>query len=121
MRTFPRIDLLSLFLKANLLHPVFDVSNQLYGLKYTKRDDVPMYHPDVNLYEVRKSTGENGEDKLVALFIHDNFARSYKSSGAWMVSYCSLIPLSKASETDTYKLSIAERVQNPDEKPRGWR
>ena len=89
MRTFPRIDLLSLFLNANLLHQVFDVSNQLYGLKYSKRDDVPMYHPDVNLYEVRKSTGENGEDKLVALFIHDNFARSYKSSGAWMVSHCS--------------------------------
>jgi len=66
---------------------VFDVSNQLYGLKYIKRDDVPMYHPDVNLYEVRKSTGENGEDRLVALFIHDNFARSYKSSGAWMSEY----------------------------------
>ena len=83
----------SFFVRTYLCHPVFDVSNQLYGLKYVKRDDVPMYHPDVNLYEVRKSTGENGEDKLVALFIHDNFARSYKSSGAWMVGYCSFHPL----------------------------
>lgn len=58
---------------------VFDVSNKLYGLKYVKRDDIAGYHEDVNTYEVR-----DGDDKLVAIFLHDNYARAYKSSGAWM-------------------------------------
>ncbi|KAL7543782.1 hypothetical protein ACHAXR_013089 [Thalassiosira sp. AJA248-18] len=62
---------------------VFDVSNKLYGLKYVKRDDIVAYHPDVNVYEVRK--GEH--DELVALFLHDNYARPHKSSGAWMSEF----------------------------------
>jgi len=65
---------------------VFDVSNKLYGLKYVKRPDIVAYHPDVNVYEVRRDQ-ENGEDALVAIFIHDNYARPYKSSGAWMSEY----------------------------------
>ncbi len=56
-------------------------SEKLFGLRYIKRDDVPLYHSDADLYEVREG------DKLVALFIHDNFARPFKSSGAWMSEY----------------------------------
>jgi len=66
---------------------MFDVSNKLYGLKYVKRDDVETYHPDVNLYEVRKNKVNSDEDELVALFLHDNYARQHKSSGAWMSEY----------------------------------
>eukprot|EP00579_Thalassiosira_antarctica_P004409 CAMPEP_0201878844 /NCGR_PEP_ID=MMETSP0902-20130614/9897_1 /ASSEMBLY_ACC=CAM_ASM_000551 /TAXON_ID=420261 /ORGANISM="Thalassiosira antarctica, Strain CCMP982" /LENGTH=768 /DNA_ID=CAMNT_0048406553 /DNA_START=60 /DNA_END=2366 /DNA_ORIENTATION=+ len=68
---------------------VFDVSNKLYGLKYVKRDDIEAYHPDVNVYEVRrnKPNTETDEDELVALFLHDNYARPHKSSGAWMSEY----------------------------------
>jgi len=68
---------------------VFDVSNKLYGLKYVKRDDVEAYHPDVNVYEVRRNKAEakGEEDELVALFLHDNYARPHKSSGAWMSEY----------------------------------
>jgi peptidyl-dipeptidase Dcp len=65
---------------------VFDVSNKLYGLKYVKRPDIVAYHPDVNVYEVRRDNA-NGEEELVAIFLHDNFARPYKSSGAWMSEY----------------------------------
>eukprot|EP00804_Cyclotella_cryptica_P031396 CCRYP_012206-RA/>CCRYP_012206-RA protein AED:0.07 eAED:0.07 QI:0/0/0/1/1/1/2/0/712 len=65
---------------------VFDVSKKLYGLKYLRRPDIVTYHPDVNVYEVRRDK-ENGEDELVAIFIHDNYARPYKSSGAWMSEY----------------------------------
>jgi peptidyl-dipeptidase Dcp len=60
---------------------LFDVSYKLFGLEYIERPDIPLYHPDVKLYEVREG------EKLVALFIHDNFARPYKSSGAWMSEY----------------------------------
>ena len=67
---------------------MFDVSNKLFGLKYVKRDDVEVYHPDVNVYEVRRNkAGADGEDELVALFLHDNYARAHKSSGAWMSEY----------------------------------
>lgn len=66
---------------------LFDVSNKLYGLKYVKRDDVQAYHPDVDVYEVRRNrAGAEAEgDELVALFLHDNYARAHKSSG---VSRC---------------------------------
>lgn len=65
---------------------VMAVSNKLFGLKYVKRDDIVSYHPDVDTYEVLE-TAEDGSDKLVAIFIHDNYARKYKSSGAWMSEY----------------------------------
>ena len=67
---------------------LFSVSNKLYGLKYVKREDVKAYHPDVNVYEVRRNkANRDDEDELVALFLHDNFARPHKSSGAWMSEY----------------------------------
>jgi peptidyl-dipeptidase Dcp len=63
----------------------FDVSNKLYDLKYVKRDDIVAYHPDVNVYEVRRANKDTSdEDELVAVFLHDNYARPYKKSGAWM-------------------------------------
>jgi peptidyl-dipeptidase Dcp len=62
------------------------VSNKLFGLCYIKRPDVESYHPDVDTYEVRE-TMPDGTDKLVAIFIHDNYARPHKSSGAWMSEY----------------------------------
>ncbi len=60
---------------------LFAVSNRLFGLTYTKRPDLQVYHPDVDVYEVRE------EDRLVAIFLHDNFARSHKSGGAWMSEF----------------------------------
>ena len=66
---------------------MFDVSNKLYGLKYVKRDDIEAYHPDVNVYEVRRDKAGSDNDDLVALFLHDNYARAHKSSGAWMSEY----------------------------------
>jgi len=66
---------------------VMSVSKRLYGLEYTLRSDIVSYHPDVQTYEVHEKDPATGEDKLVAIFIHDNFARQYKSSGAWMSEY----------------------------------
>ena len=43
------------------------------------RPDLHGYHPDVLVYEVRETVAS--EDKLVALFLHDNFARQHKQSG----------------------------------------
>jgi peptidyl-dipeptidase Dcp len=70
----------------NVTNAVMTVSNKLFGLRYIKRPDIVSYHPDVDTYEVRETLAD-GTDKLVAIFIHDNFARQYKSSGAWMSEY----------------------------------
>lgn len=62
---------------------LFAVSSNLFGLKYVERLDIKTYHPDVDTYEVRDGESNN----LVSLFIHDNFARPFKTSGAWMSEY----------------------------------
>ena len=62
---------------------MFAVSGNLFNLKYVSRPDLKTYHPDVDAYEVR----DKDTDKLVAIFLHDNFARQFKSSGAWMSEY----------------------------------
>jgi peptidyl-dipeptidase Dcp len=66
----------------SVTNAVFEVSNRLFGLKYISRPDIESYHPDVKTYEVC-----NGDGKLVAVFLHDNYARPFKSGGAWMSEY----------------------------------
>jgi len=65
---------------------VMGVSNSLFGLRYVPKPDVKTYHPDVVTYEVRETTKDGG-DELRAVFLHDNFARKFKSGGAWMSEY----------------------------------
>jgi len=60
---------------------VFGLSNQLFGLTFVERNDVPKYHEDVKVYEVK----ENGEYK--SLLYVDYFPRKGKRAGAWMTSY----------------------------------
>ena len=64
---------------------MFAVSSKLFELDYILKEggDVKSYHPDVDTYEVRNRR----TDKLVSLFIHDNFSRAHKSSGAWMSEF----------------------------------
>ena len=57
----------------------FDCAQRLFGLSFTRRDDLPAYHPDVVSYEVHDRSG-----RLVAIFQQDNFARATKRGGAWM-------------------------------------
>jgi peptidyl-dipeptidase Dcp len=60
----------------------FDCAGRLFGLSFVARPDIVVYHPDVKVYEVRGVGGE-----AIGLFLHDNFARPTKRSGAWMSSY----------------------------------
>jgi peptidyl-dipeptidase Dcp len=57
----------------------FDCATRLFGLRFTRRADLPVYHPDVAAYEVHDAQGA-----LVGVFLQDNFARPNKRSGAWM-------------------------------------
>ena len=58
---------------------LFDCAQRLFGLRFVARPEVAGYHPDVQVYEVQ------GDDGAVrGVFLHDNFARAPKRSGAWM-------------------------------------
>ncbi len=60
----------------------FDCAQRLFGLRFIEQPTVRAYHPDVQVYEVR-----DAQEALVGVFLHDNFARPTKRSGAWMSSY----------------------------------
>src|SRR5262245_458203 len=62
----------------NIIAAAFDVAGKLFGLSFTERKDLPVYHPEVRIFEV-KSGGQH-----VGLFLGDYFARPSKHSGAWM-------------------------------------
>ncbi len=61
---------------------VFFMANQLYGLRFEKRDDIPVYHPDVTVYTVFDADGSE-----LALFYFDPFQRDSKQGGAWMSNF----------------------------------
>src|SRR5262249_42631013 len=63
-----------------IIAAAFDTAQRLFGLTF-KSVDVPVWHPDVRVWEV---FGENGQH--VGLFFGDYFSRSSKHSGAWMTS-----------------------------------
>jgi peptidyl-dipeptidase Dcp len=70
------------FVLDNMVQAAVGVAGRLFGLTFTARDDIPVYHPDVRVWEVRDSAGAH-----VGLFLHDNFARPGKQSGAWSSRY----------------------------------
>ncbi|HEY2482588.1 MAG TPA: M3 family metallopeptidase, partial [Caulobacteraceae bacterium] len=61
---------------------VFYAANQLYGVTFKQRHDLPVYHPDVMVFEVLDKTG-----KPLGLIYFDYFRRDNKSGGAWMGSF----------------------------------
>ncbi|HZH28619.1 MAG TPA: M3 family metallopeptidase [Azospirillaceae bacterium] len=70
------------FVLENITRAAFDTATRLFGITFHERPDLPVYHPDVRAYEVKDTDGRH-----VGIFLHDNFARIGKRSGAWMSSY----------------------------------
>jgi peptidyl-dipeptidase Dcp len=64
-----------------MIEAVFYTAQRLFGLRFSERTDVPVWHPDVRVWEVR---GRDGGE--IGLFFGDYFARPSKRSGAWMTS-----------------------------------
>ena len=58
---------------------VFYAANQLYGLTFVERHDIPTWSPDMRVFEVHEADG-----KLLSLFMIDPWKRDNKSGGAWM-------------------------------------
>jgi peptidyl-dipeptidase Dcp len=65
----------------HMIEAAFDCAGRLFGLSFSERKDVPVWHPDVRVWEVKDSAGCHK-----ALFYGDYFARPSKRSGAWMTS-----------------------------------
>jgi len=65
----------------NMIEAAFDCASRLFGLSFVERKDIPVWHPDVRVWEVKDAAGQHK-----ALFYGDYFARSSKRSGAWMTS-----------------------------------
>jgi peptidyl-dipeptidase Dcp len=64
-----------------MIEAAFDTAHRLFGLSFAERTDIPVWHPDVRVWEVKDSDGRHK-----ALFYGDYFARPSKRSGAWMTS-----------------------------------
>jgi peptidyl-dipeptidase Dcp len=64
-----------------VIEAAFYTASRLFGLRFTERHDLKLYHPDVRAFEV---TSEDGQ--FVGLFLGDYFSRPSKRSGAWMSS-----------------------------------
>jgi len=61
---------------------VFYAASQLYGLSFKERKDIPVYHPEVRVFEVFDSNGQT-----LALWYCDYFKRDNKNGGAWMGNF----------------------------------
>jgi peptidyl-dipeptidase Dcp len=85
-----------------LLDGVFFAAGKLYGLTFKERKDLPVYHPDVRVFEVSEADG-----KPLALFLVDYYARPSKRGGAWMNSYV------HQSDLFGYKPVVANHLNIP--------
>lgn len=65
----------------SVIKGVFKTAEQLYGITFVQNTEIPIYHSDVQAYEVK----ENGE--TIAIYLADFFPRDGKRPGAWMTSY----------------------------------
>lgn len=70
------------FKLENVRKGAFYVANKLYGITLTQLDNIPVYHPDVEVFEVKAADGSQ-----LGIFYVDYFPRSGKRGGAWMSNY----------------------------------
>lgn len=69
-------------LNTVLTEGVFWAASELFGIRLVERFDIPVYHPDVRVWEIFDADGQG-----LALFYGDFFARDSKSGGAWMGNF----------------------------------
>ena len=73
----------SYFSLDRVIQGVFEHARRLYGLEFAPRKDLPAYHPDVQVFEVRDLESK----EFVGLFYADFFPRPSKRGGAWMTTF----------------------------------
>jgi peptidyl-dipeptidase Dcp len=93
-----------------MIEAVFYTAERLFGLRFSERTDIPVWHPDVRVWEVRG--GDGGE---VGLFFGDYFARPSKRSGAWMTSLRDQVRL--AGDIRPLIVNVCNFAKAPDGEP----
>ena len=88
---------------------VFFTMNKLYGVRFKPRPDLPVYHPDVEAYELFDVDG-----KSLAIFYADYFARKGKRGGAWMSSF---VGQSKLLEQKPVVVNVMNIQKAPEGEP----
>jgi peptidyl-dipeptidase Dcp len=66
----------------NVRDGMFEVAKRLYGIKFEKRTDIPLYHPDVETFEVKEADGRH-----IGILYLDYYPRDSKRGGAWCTSF----------------------------------
>lgn len=87
----------------------FYMAERLYGLRFERREDLPVYHPDVRVYEVFDADGSG-----LGLFLFDPYARDSKRGGAWMNALVSQSGLLQRRAVVTNNLNVP---RPPDGQP----
>lgn len=82
----------------NVIGGVFGLAEKLYGLKFVKNPDIPVYHPDVTAFDVMDRDGS-----FLGVIYTDFFPRSSKRPGAWMTEF-------KGQETTTEGVNSRPQV-----------
>ncbi len=70
------------FQMENVRQGAFDLAGKLYGLQFRKLEGMPLYHPDVEVFEVTDADGS-----LIGVLYTDYFPRASKRAGAWMSEF----------------------------------
>ena len=97
---------------SNVIKGVFGLATRLYGITFKENKDIPVYHPDVNAYEVFDKDGS-----FLAVFYADFHPRKGKQSGAWMTEYQGQF-IDKKGENVRPHVSVVMNLTKPtDEKP----
>ena len=92
-----------------LVNGVFYAASRVYGISFKERTDIPVYHPDMKVYEVDDSDGSP-----LALFYSDNYRRPTKRGGAWMSSFAEQ---SKVRHQLPIIYNVCNNAKAPDGQP----
>lgn len=93
---------------SKVIDGVFGLATKLYGITFKKNTDIPVYHKDVDAYEVFDKDG-----KYLAVFYTDFHPRAGKRSGAWMTSYKDQWIDEKSGENSRPHISIVMNFTKP--------
>ena len=90
------------FSAKNVTEGMFYVANKLYGLEFSERNDIPLYHPDVKTFEVER------DNKHVGILMIDYHPRASKRGGAW----CSAMRPQRLDEKGKFVTPLVSMVTN---------
>ena len=85
---------------------LFFAMREIYGIEFSERKDIPVYHPDVRVFEVKDEDGST-----IGLLYADYFARSSKRGGAWMDSFVDQADLLETKPVVLNVLNIAKPAE----------